>query len=389
MPAGAMKRNTVFHSRDPVAGRDDLKLNESPTGPFAFLNPTHAKYGFIENISQPVNFRWRSRDNRKGRHALQVPSEGGANLPPRTNTTTAVLKGITRMFYRFPVWDISWLVAFIFTLGSVVWVINGCFSWFPLVAPSTEFPNEVYYGAGLTAFIGAIIFFETGSILLLFEAINENNTACFGWAVEQLNGEARVDALKHHCRHHHQNKGNLVGKGALLSSAKEEQENGHSQGRAWQWWPSSESLRTHYLHQIGFLAGLFQFIGATIFGIAGFTILPGIYNHIEDRQGLLDGVFWVPQVVGGFGFIISSTLYMLETQAKWWKPELSVLGWHIGFWNFIGAMGFTLCGALGLDPSASAQYAASLASFIGSWAFLIGSLIQLYESLEKYPVETI
>lgn len=79
---------------------------------------------------------------------------------------------------------------------------------------------------------------------------------------------------------------------------------------------------------------------------------------------------------------------MLETQTKWWKPAFGVLGWHIGFWNLVGAYGFTLCGALGpAYGNSGAQYEASLATFWGSWAFLVGSLIQWYESLDKHPVE--
>ena len=131
---------------------------------------------------------------------------------------------------------------------------------------------------------------------------------------------------------------------------------------------------------------------------------------------------------------MSGLLYMLETQPRWYKPAWEVLGWHIGFWNvcilfgatiqldcqtgfgsrklcirafpptclttqnsprrdntdifqLIGALGFTLCGALGpAFASSGAQYEASLATFWGSWAFLIGSLIQWYESLDKHPV---
>jgi len=81
----------------------------------------------------------------------------------------------------------------------------------------------------------------------------------------------------------------------------------------------------------------------------------------------------VPQVVGGTGFIVSSLLFMLETQRTWWRPALDMLGWHIGFWNFIGAVGFTLCGALGFASANSdaIAYATALATFIGSWAFLV------------------
>ena len=40
-----------------------------------------------------------------------------------------------------------------------------------------------------------------------------------------------------------------------------------------------------------------------------------------------------------------------------------------------------------IKSTLGAQYEASLATFWGSWAFLIGSAIQWYESLDKYPVE--
>ena len=33
---------------------------------------------------------------------------------------------------------------------------------------------------------------------------------------------------------------------------------------------------------------------------------------------------------------------MLETQRKWYVPAFGVLGWHIGFWNLVGAIGFTV-----------------------------------------------
>ena len=53
-----------------------------------------------------------------------------------------------------------------------------------------------------------------------------------------------------------------------------------------------------------------------------------------------------------------------------------VLGWHIGSWNLIGAIGFTLCGALGYGEvnNHAVEYASILATFIGSWAFLVSCL---------------
>ncbi|KIW10553.1 hypothetical protein PV08_11517 [Exophiala spinifera] len=369
-----------------------------------YIGKKHHKEDDEEIPAKNVRFLWRARDNRKGRHALLVqkpqPGEETQYLTPRRTTHyKEVLKNIKLTFTYFPVWDISWLVAVIFTLGSVVWVINGFFAWLPLVAPSTEFHNEVYIGGGVTAFIGAILFFETGSILLVIEAVNSNHSGCFGWAVEQLREDIhgtsgkpiyRFRASRRHCRHHHQNRRNFVGKPSR-TLAEEAQVAAYKSkdGPSWQWWPSWHDLRTHYIHELGFLAGMAQLFGATIFGISGITALPGIINHLHP-QHVLNGAYWIPQVIGGSGFIVSSALYMLETQQKWWKPAFHILGWHIGFWNFIGAIGFTLCGALGMAyKNSGAEYQASLSTFWGSWAFLIGSYLQLYESLDTHPVEEV
>lgn len=63
---------------------------------------------------------------------------------------------------------------------------------------------------------------------------------------------------------------------------------------------------------------------------------------------------------------------MLETQTTWYTPAPKVLGWHIGFWNLVGAFGFTVCGAVGFARrNEAATYASVLSTFIGSWAFLV------------------
>ncbi|PTB69443.1 hypothetical protein BBK36DRAFT_1110127 [Trichoderma citrinoviride] len=395
MPA----RNNRFHTREPFQHDAKLTLRHAE-GPFRFLNPTRAHFDHSafsapelpsdetktphesgddaeappppttvtarhdeskkeaadsKNVpAKNVRFLWRSRDNRKGRHALLVqrpqPGEDAPFMTPRRTThPREILKTVIKTFVCYPIWDISWLVAFIFTWGSVVWVINGFFVWLPVEDPSTEFDHETTTGAGVTAFIGAIVFFEVGSILLIFEAINANRSGCFGWAVEQLveknegGGKPRLQVVanRHHCHHHHQNRRNFN----------------------WQWFPSWHDLRTHYIHELGFLAGVAQFLGATIFGVSGFTALPGIQNHLTP-QWRLNAAYWIPQVIGGSGFIVSSTLYMLETQQKWWKPAPQLLGWQIAFWNLIGAIGFTLSGALGMAANNSgAQYEAGLATF--------------------------
>lgn len=251
-----MSRNQSFQlSREPFREHDLLQLHDNHIdGPFSILNPTRAHFrhtalpskktssiiGSDEEKAEPtkeekaeptkdeqfasdIGFKWRSRDNRKGRHALVVQAPTTTSdryiIPRPTNALREVAKGILRMATQFPYWDISWLVATIFTLGSVVWVINSFFSYLPLAQPSTEFHNEVLYAGGITAFLGATVF-EIGSVLLMFEAVNENRSGCFGWAFERLvdgkegeeGGTIRVRPENEACSHHHINKKNLVGK---------------------------------------------------------------------------------------------------------------------------------------------------------------------------------
>jgi hypothetical protein len=269
------------------------------------------------------------------------------------------------------------------------------FVWFPLVRPSSEFAGEIDTGGGVTAFIGATIF-VLGSYLLLLEAFNENRSGCFGWAVHELVDDSeemlsfKYVASESECEHHHPN--NPFTARSANSSVKDTgspemapNTKPRSPDRGWVWFPPWSDLRDRYLHELGFLASAVQMVAATVFWISGFTALPGIFNHLS--PGLLDGIYWTPQIIGGSGFILSGVMFMLETQEKWYKPALNVLGWHIGLWNMIGGLGFALCPAFGYDTSTWAQYQASLSTFWGSWAFLIGSLIQLYESLQKYPVD--
>lgn len=414
-------RNSAFHAaRQPLQHYASLRLDTNrTTGPVSFLNPTRARLeptsqfakstdslskptdtqrdAAIAESKPPFTYKWTSRNNRKGRHAISINpnafhSEANIELPKRTASVKQTLRGIRRMVTVFPVWDISYDVATIFTLGSVVWVINAFFVWLPLASPDSEFKNEELYGGGITAFIGATIF-EVGSILLILEAVNENRTGCFGWALdralsqetEEHSSLIRLQRSTSICTHHHPNKRKLVGKEPNVSENASTSSTA-SNTRSWSWFPSKSEIRDHYIHELGFLASFVQLLAATIFWVSGFTALPGIYDHMSRPITIV--FYWTPQVIGGTGFIISGALFMLETQSRWNKPAFGTLGWWIGAWNLIGGIGFTLCPAFGYDESSWAQYQACLSTFWGSWAFLIGSVIQWYESMGKHPVDT-
>ncbi|KAF2148156.1 hypothetical protein K461DRAFT_330100 [Myriangium duriaei CBS 260.36] len=407
---GSSYTNSASHHRQP------LRLDErSSGGPLGFLNPTRREYGILPAVRQNtsagdvggaapnVRYKWSSRNNRKGRHAIVIKQTASGkedrtdNTPASSTSWRSIGRTVILVFFYYPVWDVSWLVAFIFTWGSIVWVINSFFVFLPLLRPSTEFPGEIADAGGWSAWVGATVF-EVGSVLLLLEAVNENRTKCFGWAIEQVyekqtthhlskHSAVRIRPDKTHCEHHHPNKRSLVGARTKSNTQLSESEKpgASSSGKSWTWFPSSHDLRTHYIRELGFWASAVQLFAASVFWISGFTAIPGIQDRLSSAG--VKGAYWFPQVLGGFGFVVSGFLFMLEVQEHWAKPALGTLGWHIGFWNFIGGWGFFLCPCFGFNSASWAVYQSSCSTFWGSWAFLIGSVIQLYESQSKYPVE--
>ncbi|ROW13378.1 hypothetical protein VPNG_05440 [Cytospora leucostoma] len=401
----------VDHDHDGDVVDDDAgDLKTSPQAPESSSSPPDQRAGKQQQQQQQqqthqpgVYHIWRSRDNRKGRHALHLtPSAAQAatqatTTPPTSGTPRAILSGLARMLLRYPVWDVSYDVALTFSIGSVVWVINGFLVLLPMTDPGSSWAGESLWGGGVTAMVGATVF-ELGSVFLMLEAVNENRGGCFGWALEEaLGGGGQAGGLvlrrdEGGCRHHHHlnrrawlgGKSVVDGQGDDVGADDDEddadgkgggdgEEGGASSkgngARRWTWWPSWYEFRTHYFRDIGFLACLSQMIGATIFWIAGITGLPQILGVLTVPA--TNGIYWLPQVVGGVGFIVSAILFMLETQPTWYTPALRSLGWHIGFWNLIGAIGFTLCGALGFASSYEpCEVALTWSTFIGSWAFL-------------------
>ncbi|TGJ86412.1 hypothetical protein E0Z10_g2353 [Xylaria hypoxylon] len=339
---------------------DELPHEEHSTRPIPFLHSTcrqilATKPRLPATATPPPTGIWRryqSRDNRKGRHAVAISPQSaarhGVSHPGAAHTFKATSRGIRRMVVRYPISDVSYDVAIIFTLGkplpptleqralvrmemtldmgcvlfqryrrnylsvffwllaednailfvqdhyaakgflvgSVIWVINGFFAWLPVQWPSTEFSGEVGTGGGITAFVGATVF-EIGSVLLMLEAVNAKRADCFGWALEEAM-ESYGFLLRpdpEGCTHHHS-----VRHG-LLTAGKAE---AGKEGRSWEWWPTWTELKTHYFREIGFLASLSQFIGASVFWISGFTALPPIQEHLSTP--VANGVFWLPQV---------------------------------------------------------------------------------------------
>ncbi|EME38238.1 hypothetical protein DOTSEDRAFT_83702 [Dothistroma septosporum NZE10] len=396
-----MSRSSTFHT--PVHQRI-IEHSASPLvhgsirGPVSFLNPTRAVFGGrpaaddankegVVPAADDVRVEWRARDNRKGRHILIVPrNHTKDDLPRVTSSAAAIAKGIWRMLTVYAWWDVSWWIAVLFTFGSAIFVISGFFYWLPLAAPSTDFHDESSIGGGVTAFIGATLF-TVGGVLLIIEAANENQTACFGWAVEQTfthHDKASVAenqpgqvlrAEPGPCEHHHAS-------GVHPTSQPHLQH--PDAGRNWEWFPTWHEMKTHYAREIGFWASMTEALGAIIFYISGIMTLPGIINNISTP--VLWGTYWLAYLVGGILFVLASLLYMLETQPSWWKPAPRLIGWWIGAWNLVGSVGWTMSAAFGYCTAHWCEYQSDLSLLWASIAFLVGSVLLWYEALDKHPV---
>ncbi|KAI8590658.1 hypothetical protein BDZ88DRAFT_414421 [Geranomyces variabilis] len=145
-----------------------------------------------------------------------------------------------------------------------------------------------------------------------------------------------------------------------------------------------ESYRTlrHWFHpdqrSTGWKASAVQLAAASIFTVSVVTGIPfGIYGM---SRPLAIVIFWIPQVLGGSGFVVASLIYMKEVGFA----KLNAIGWWVAAWNLVGAVGFLLCGLFGCwdwDTSSWAESASSVNNFYGGIAFLIGSILQTIEVL--------
>jgi hypothetical protein len=326
----------------------------------------------------------------------------------------------------------SFWVAFGYTLGSAIFVINGCFAWLPLGFPDLPmFPGQAKYGVGITSCIGVLLF-QISAFVAYLEAVNEGSfggSAMRRFLDDSSSGneddeqkemvDAKLNLFLTHLdpRHHRQTLHANAAidpelgwktkdlptttlsipsdkepkhattprprRGALdYGSSLEESSTTTLPPHTFIFLPSLHDLQHHHIHSIGFLACSIQLLGTTIFVITGIVALPGILETLTQWQ--LNAAYWIPQMIASAFFIIASCLFMLETQEKWWRPEVKSLGWWVGVWSLVGSLGFMLCGALGpAYANPTAVYHCSLASLWGSAAFLVSSLVQWYEVTER------
>lgn len=377
-----------------------VQSQDDSTKPRLF-QPTHArfKHSLVNGDDETrikqaphVMWEWNSRNHRKGIFPYVVDkSNVNIKRPPFTS-------------YRWlglDIGNISWWIAVLFLVGSIAWCLNGVSSF----CFFNDDGQQAQDFEAWTAFAGGTLFW-IGAILSYIESINPHPDITFGHEVTSELGHVIQPLIGRRGRRRHFGKFVAAPGNPKADSDQTDTPTTNSDAdpkRSWSWIIPHDSV----LHPpaVGFVANVIQLYGATVFqasvimGLSG--VLPPESTDSRPASGVLPyntkidwmAGYWGCQIYASPGFIISGIMFMLETQKKWYKPVLwgkGSLGWHLGFWNALGGVGFLLCGIFGVwretaSPNQSVQkWGTAFSTFWGSWAFLIGSYIQYFEALNPH-----
>ncbi|KAH7312093.1 hypothetical protein BKA65DRAFT_558712 [Rhexocercosporidium sp. MPI-PUGE-AT-0058] len=333
--------------------------------------------------------------------------------PPKQQTTRPVQR-IKQMCTRFPWRDMSWMVGVTFTIGSAFFIVNGFFLLLPLTNPSTVFDSQLYW-TGATGVVGGVIFI-LGGFAGVLEALNLNRggqvTVIDGITLDGDVSDMELKSDEEAMRHYSHNSSNLVApfrnstldfplRQPFPSNNNNSSSNSNAPNPsaanppssttatlpalygspAFIFWPNNPQLRTIYFRDLCFVAAVIQSIGTFIFMFAIITAFPGVMDLTNIT--LFYTANLLPATLGGVLFITASVLQTITTQPNWYTPRPMSVEWHVGFWNVIGSIGFTLAGALFYLGTPEGSIQASGASLWGSCAFMLGGMLQWYVSMKN------
>lgn len=255
----------------------------------------------------------------------------------------------------YPYRDANWIIAILFVVGSISFSINGFFSLLPLVAPLTAFPTEATLAAPVTNAIGAALFVTAG--ILTMPAIWNTANGTIEPVMPSSSSSSKFEEDEEQTKTYQP---------ALLSSP------------SWVWLPNWRLLKDA-LKTTPFQSGAMQLIAGSVLTTSVVFGFPGVLAP-DDILGLSTFVF-TPLLIGGGIFTISNIMLLLFVQERWYKPRFRTAAWQASMWNVIASVLFAITGVLFLIGD---TLGGSVASFIGSWAFLIGSVIQWYDMMAFY-----
>lgn len=344
-----------------------------------YFQPTQVEHHAPEYPG--VLYRWSARRHRKGRYPELVPHPGAEQrFQVHHHRPKSLLAPFGYKLFGWQPSSISYWVAMGFTVGSIVWVVNGVFAMWPLSNSKAQL-----YALGYTAFAGGFLFL-VASYAGVLEALNADESVTFGHEVKH-----DVESLTAVVNHGATGPGTTASKPLTnMAAAASSNGNGGPYGdgkekgkRRWRWWGWD-------WHSLSWWLTFLQLCGAIVFGVSACItgpphVLPmDVMTH--HHYILWDVLYWLPQCIGSIFFIVNSILAMWEAQHSWWRIRPLDLGWHVGFWNLLGGIGFFLSGAFGFKqyPNECCQHwGTAFSTFWGSIFFLMSSYLLFPEMLDK------
>lgn len=271
---------------------------------------------------------------------IDIDVEKATNSPKSSfewpNTPTRFRTRFKRMFTTFPVRDPIYLVAMIFLLGSIDLVINAFFDLLLRMHPSTFTETAETVAVPTTVLIGSIFFFVAG-VFDTFSALNADS-----------------GTLK-------ESDGNLIYRPALLGSQE------------FKWIPSSEKFIALSTQSLAFQAGLLVLFSGVVFIFAGVVDFPGVIP--EEDNAFFGLVVFGPQIVHGALFFVANIMLAVSEQERWYVVDVLDADWQGAVLNAMGGFAFMIAG---LFLFAGSELKGAVAAMVGSWAFLVGSLMRWY-----------
>ncbi|KAF2832139.1 hypothetical protein CC86DRAFT_366029 [Ophiobolus disseminans] len=329
-----------------------------PPHPLTDLEPRPARAEKLQDFVLVNHIEYRSKCNsERTTPSIDLDVEKTANtsqssLDPKpqssfdwtTNTTSSSFPTrLKKMLTVFPYRDPTYLVAILFLLGSIDLVTNAFFDLLPRTIPSTFFETEETVAVPTTVLIGAILFFVAG-VFDTFGALN----ADVGTLIEDSAGKVTYQP-------------------ALLGS------------REFEWVPRSRKFLDLSGNSLAFQAGLLVLLGGVIFMFAGIVDFPDIIP--EEDNAFFGLVVFGPQIVHGALFFVANVLLALSGQERWYVLEVWDVDWQGAVLNAVGGFGFMMAG---LFLFGGEELRAAVAAMVGSWAFLVGSLLRWYVVMEVW-----
>lgn len=250
----------------------------------------------------------------------------------------------------FPWKDVNYDITLASTVAIICFILNGFFEILPVIAPQTDFEGESDLAVPATSVIGGIIYILVGFFAL--PAIWNDKNGILELSSSRTEDDYG-DAFK-------------VYQPVMIGCP------------TWRWWPSWSDLKALF-PTVPFQAALLQsFGGFLLFGVGAIAFFQGV-----DDSTVQSPATSAPGLAGSIMMLISSFMLLVILQEKWYWPRLGNSVWNAALLNLFGAIFFMLSS---IATVVQQPFTSTVASFIGSWWFLIGTLLQWYDLIGSYQV---